>query len=84
MLLISDSNKGKTAVRHGDKDGLIDYLLQRGFEPKVREVGQAELRQLSKDDRYYGFLTPGSRILLIDTIGIKGQKSKTRYWEIMI
>lgn len=84
MLILTNSNKGKTAVRHGDKDGYVDYLIEKGFDPKVTEVTRTELTKVGKDDRHYGFLTADLRILLIDTIGIKGQKSITRYWEIMI
>lgn len=83
-MLPSNPNKGKTTVRHGDKDGWIDFLIRRGFDPKVTEVTRSTLNNLSKDDRYYGFLVPDSQILLVETIGIKGQKSMIRYWLIVI
>jgi hypothetical protein len=84
MVSLDSPNRGKTAVRYGDKDGWVDFLKARGFSPQVTEVTQSAINNLSKDDRYYGFLLPDSQILLIDTIETKDKKKTTRYWLIVI
>lgn len=77
-------NQGKIAVRHGDKDGLMNFLKNQGFQPRIAEANQSDLKNLSRADRYYGFLVPGTQILLIDSIKIEGQKRMFKYWLIMI
>lgn len=77
-------NKGKTAVRHGDKDGWINFLVSHGFDPQITEANQSDLKNLSRADRYYGFLVPDSQILLIDSINTESKNKVIKYWLIMI
>lgn len=77
-------NQGKTAVRHGDKEGWIDFLRNQGFDPQITEASQSDLKNLSRADRYYGFLVPDTQILLIDSMEVERQKKVIQYWLIMI
>lgn len=81
----------KTALRHGSKDGYVTWLQKQGFKPEVSIALKSDLETLASGDRYYGTLVANSRILLVETIGLKvekpGLKSSppcVRYWQIMI
>lgn len=74
---------GKTAVRYGELDGFVAWLKLQGFEPQVTEANRADLENLGREERLYGALIAGDKILLVQSPGID-RKSPNRFFYIVI
>ena len=72
------NNSIKTAVRHGDKNVLVQWLKEQGYDSIVTEGSRDDLKSLEPADRVYGQLHSDSKILLVDAGDQKG--IATRYW----
>ena len=74
---------GKTAVRHGEINGFVGWLKLHGFTPQVTEGSRADLENLGRDDRFYGGLMAGDKILLVQAPGVD-REVPTRFFNIVI
>ena len=74
---------GKTAVRHGEINGWINWLNRHGFSPQVREGTRADLVNLKREDRFYGGLCAGDKVLLVQSPGVD-RTNGTQFFHIVI
>lgn len=74
---------GKTTVRHGEINGFVDWLKLHGFSPQVTEGSRADLENLERDDRFYGGLMAGDKILLVQAPGVD-RTIPTQFFHIVI
>lgn len=82
MASLSENKSIKTAVRHGNKDVLVQWLKEQGYETTVTEGSKDDLKALEPADRVYGQLHTDCKILLVDAgdqIGVA-----TRYWHLSL
>lgn len=65
----------RTAVRHGELKGFIEWLKRQGFaNPIVTDAKPEDLGKLGQDDRLYGQLQAGDKILFIQKPAEHGKK----------
>jgi hypothetical protein len=74
---------GKTAIRHGELNGFVEWLKRQGFNPEVTEGSREDLKSLGKGDIVYGSLMAGDKVLLVQAPGTN-QELPTRFFHIVI
>jgi hypothetical protein len=74
---------GKTAIRHGELNGFVEWLKRHNFNPKVTEGSREDLKALGEGDIVYGPLIAGDKILLVQAPGVD-RENPTRFFHIVI
>jgi hypothetical protein len=83
MQAVEVDKQIKTTLRHGKLDLFLEWLNRHGFTPEVSEASQQYLNELKAEDRFYGELSKGDRILFIETPPNHGEIPKN-YYHIVI
>jgi hypothetical protein len=74
----------KTAVRHGELNGFVDWLKRQGYNPQVTEGTRADLENLTAENRFYGGISQVDKILLVEAPGCDRHNFPTQFFHIVL